>query len=78
MDGKISLDLKEPITDSINGFDAEVNNTDSIKKELQRVFKGQENILKVHKSGSRGCLAPSSHTTGHAGPHPAVRKAPPD
>ena len=30
---------------------------------------------KTSKSGSRRCLAPSPHTTGHAGPHPAVRKA---
>ncbi len=30
------------------------------------------------KSGKGECLAPPPHTTGHAGPHPAVRKAPSD
>ena len=32
--------------------------------------------IKTPKSGKGECLAPPPHTTGHAGPHPAVRKAP--
>jgi hypothetical protein len=39
--------------------------------------EGAKTIAEI-QSGKRECLAPSPHTTKHAGPHLAVRKAPTD
>jgi len=45
-DEKISIDLKGSMDGLIEGFDVEFTNSDSIKKDLCRVFRGQEDKLK--------------------------------
>jgi hypothetical protein len=43
---EISIDLKDPMNESIEGFDIELNNTGSIKNNLQEAFRGQKEKLK--------------------------------
>ena len=40
---------------------------------LYDVWNAKKSLSPSHKSDRRGRLTPVPHTTGHAGPHPAVQ-----